>query len=76
MAYKRDVGELVGVWTFEEIEKGKHLAPLEERMQESGLTNTYAEYALDRCVPYGLKIYLVAECDRRDIDKKPEFRGG
>lgn len=71
MAYVRGKGELVGVYTFAEIQEGQHLPALNKRMVESGLQHTYAEFALENCVPYGLKLYLVAECDRRD-DRKEE----
>lgn len=66
MAYKQDTGLLVGVFTFAEIEVEKHLGPLNELKEKTGLTHTYAEFSLENCVPKGLKIYLVAECDRRD----------
>lgn len=66
MAYTRGKGELVGVWTFAEIEAGIHEPIIDARKKESGLQHTYSEFALDCCVPYGLMIYLVAECDRRD----------
>ena len=65
MAYIRGVGELVGVYTFAEYIAGEHEAALKKRMEESGLRNVHFEFALENCVPYGLKIYLVAECDRR-----------
>ncbi len=66
MAYIRGKGVLVGVYTFAEVRAGKHLEAIQNAKKETGLQHEYRDYWCDCCVPVGYKIYLVAECDRRD----------
>lgn len=65
MAYIRGKGELVGVFTFEEIRQGKHTAVIAEAKEKTGLQHSFSEYLCENCVPVGLKIYLCATVDAR-----------
>lgn len=44
----------------------KHLEAIHSAKKKTGLQHEYRDYWYDCCVPVGFKIYLSAECDRRD----------
>lgn len=65
MAYIRDKGELIGVFTFKELREEKHIAVIAAAKERSGLQHSYSEFLCENCVPVGLKIYLCATVDAR-----------
>lgn len=65
MAYVRGKGELVGVFSFDEIRKGEYVPALERMKEKTGLKNSYPELFLENCVPTGLEMFVCAEIDKR-----------